>query len=259
MRSRRPSLTSRYSCSSCALGLLLRHAGLQADNRLEPAVAALVHGVAAHHLLLHRHRYPRSRGHAEERSDKPFGCDADDRDRGVVDGDLLADDRQVAGEAPLPVGIAQHRDRMAARRDVVLRGEEAARRRPDAHDVEVIAADHAAPGSLGGVVHRNVEGAIILRDDVHHPGAIAEVDEVRVGPRSALPFAVLHRGDADRRRIGGERNRPEQDRLHPGEDRRVGADAEAERQDRRQRQPWILQQRPEGIAKIGDQCGHVSP
>ena len=138
MRSRRPSLKSRYSCSSCAMideasacACCCGDAGLQPHDRLEPAVAALVHAIAAHHFLLHRHRHPRRGGDAEERSDESFRRDADDGDRRVVDRDLLADDRRIAGKPPLPVGVAEHRDRVTAGRDVVFRGEETARRRDE--------------------------------------------------------------------------------------------------------------------------------
>ena len=243
MRRRRPSLKSRYSCSSCAMiddasacACSCETPGFKPDDRLEPAVAALVHAIAAHHFLLHRHRHPRRRRHAEERADESLRRDADDRDRRVVDRDLLADHRGIAGEAALPVGVAEHRDRMAARRDVVLGGEEAARGRTNAHHLEVVAADERAPRALGGVVDGDAEGLIVLRDDVQHRRAIAEVDEVGIGPRAALPFAVLHRGDANRRGIRRQRDGPEQHRLDPREDRRVGADAETERQDRGQRQ-----------------------
>jgi hypothetical protein len=147
---------------------------------------------------------------------------------------------------------------MAARRDVILGGEEAARGRTDAHYLEVVAADERAPRALGGVVDGDAERLIVLGDDVEHLRAIAEVDEVGIGPRAALPFAVLHREDANRRGIRRQRDGPEQDGLDPREDRRVGADAEPERENRGKRKAGILQQRPKGIANIADQCGHVS-
>ena len=49
------------------------------------------------------------------------GRDADHGHRHVVDRDLPADDRRVAGEAALPVGVADDGDWMSARRAIVVR------------------------------------------------------------------------------------------------------------------------------------------
>ena len=136
----------------------------------------------------------------------------------------------------------------------------AVKRRPaagaQAHHVEIVAADQRAPRALGGLIDGDAVGLIVLRDDVHHRRAIAEVLEIGIRPRAALPFAVLHRGNAKRSGIRGDRDRPEQHGLDPREDGGVGADAEAERQDRGERQPGILEQRPDRIANVGNQCGH---
>ena len=59
-------------------------------------------------------------GDAEERADEALRRDADDRDRRVVDRDLLADHGRVAGEAALPVRVADDGDRMTAGRHIVL-------------------------------------------------------------------------------------------------------------------------------------------
>ena len=48
--------------------------------------------------------------------------------------------------------------------------------------------------------------------------------------RPAGAFAILHREDADRAWVGGHGDGPQQHGLDPREDRCIGADAEAQRQ-----------------------------
>ena len=55
----------------------------------------------------------------------------------------------IAGEAPHPEGVAEHRDRMSSRRAVVVRREGAADLRAHAEDVEVVAGDQLAVHALG--------------------------------------------------------------------------------------------------------------
>jgi hypothetical protein len=64
----------------------------------------------------------------------------------------------------------------------------------------------SAPQARSAVsIDGDAEGLIVLRDDVHHRRAIAEVDEVGIRPRAALPsrFSIAAmRIDRDRRRAG---------------------------------------------------------
>ncbi len=127
------------------LRLLARNARLQPDQRVEPAVAALLDAIAASELAHHHHRRPRRRRQPEERADEAFGRHADHGHRRVVHAHLTSDDRRISGESALPVGMTQDDHRMTARRLVVLSGEQPAQRRLDAQDVEVVARTPARP------------------------------------------------------------------------------------------------------------------
>src|SRR5688500_2350679 len=116
---------------------------------------------------------------------------------------------------------------MPARCHIVLRCEQPSSGRTEAHDLEEVAAHKTTPRALGGVVNGDAVGLVVLRHDVDERGAIAEVLVVRIRPRSALAFAVLHRGDPDTAWVNSHRNGPKKDRLYPGENCRVGANAEA--------------------------------
>ena len=88
---------------------------------------------------MHRHRDEQLCRLTDVRTIEPPGRDADDGHRLSVRDEGPTDNARVAGEAAAPVGVAQHDQRMATRRPVVVRGQRPPDRRWDPKDGEIAA------------------------------------------------------------------------------------------------------------------------
>ena len=175
------------------------------------------------------------RGHAHDREDAP------------VQTDLVTDDVGPARETRLPQLAADDDDRMSAWSHVVGGREEPSAIGGEAEHVEEVAGDEIAQGAIRAV-------AGIQAGDEPGPGrhaferlsAVAErgVHRIREDTAVLLPLHV------DQPIAIGHRQALQECGVDDGEDGGVGADAEGERQDGREREGWLLPQRAGGIAEV---------
>ena len=156
--------------------------------------------------------------------------DADDGPLPVADADRAADDRGIAAEAPLPQRMGENHRRCGA---FVGRRERAAVRGAGAEHVEEVSRDETDPKLLGILArdHRGVRPD--PADTCERRRALAQVVQLRGGERHA-PEASAGEVVADEQQLFSvpEREVFEEHRVHEAEDRRRGADAEAERENR---------------------------
>ena len=226
--------------------LRARDAGLQPCEDVEPPAAPVVEIVPRRgHLRLHHHRRQDVGGLADLQAREALRGHADNGEGMAVDVDRLVQDRGITAEAAHPVAVAEHGDRMAAGRLVVGRVEHASKRRPHAEHVEVVPADQLAVGALGLAApdHRHRGGKTREHAGEHLAASIAEVlvHRIREGvqvhrPAHERPGAVEH----DERAGIADRQGPEQHLVHQGEDRRIRADAEPQRQHDDEGEGWVL-------------------
>jgi hypothetical protein len=188
-----------------------------------------------------RHLRERQPEVGAERKLHPLGHDADNRGRHVVDADRPAEDRRVGAVAQLPDAVAEDRDGRRSRL-VVLREEIAAQERPLPDQSEGVGRDVRPLVTLGHApfvahVHRR---AVERRQPAEALLRLAQVLEIEV--RHAHVGAARHVPLRDRHDAIGivERQAPDEDGVDEGEDRRVHADAEGERDHRDRREPPIL-------------------
>ena len=148
-----------------------------------------------------------------------------------VDPHRLADHPRVAAEVAPPELLAQHHDVRRARFVLTL-AEEAPVERLDAQEVEQIRSDLHAEHTLGvtalehdvrrpAIDDREADEILCLRrivDDVHRRGRVA--------------VSLLREAHANKAACLREGRRLEQHVVDDGEDRRVRADAESQRDDR---------------------------
>jgi hypothetical protein len=177
--------------------------------------------------------------------------DADDGVSHALDGQRLADRIGRAREAPLPEPVADHRDRSvgAAAPPVVVRSKRSAEDRRHAEDVEIRA---ARPDP----VHHFRLAALRQVEPRRRPGQRSSERLLPVAKR--FPQRVRPRGR--RRRVAlrhhhqllrtPDRERPQHQAVEDGEDCRVGADAEREREDGDRRNDRRGRERAERVSKV---------
>ena len=180
---------------------------------------------------------------------------ADDGGHAFVEAHGLADHRPVALERRGPEPMRQHR-RAGGLRAVVGRAEQAAHCRPQAHDVEVRAVDDAGThdARLAQADHRE-RGRGELAEGRQRRDPRAQVLDLRDREHHAvLPEALGALADVDQPVLVAIDERPQQDTPDDAENRGVGPDAERQGDDHRDDQSPGPGQRPEGIAKVGEEA-----
>ena len=213
-------------------GLLDRDAGLEAREDLgHPVQAVLLHGRA--HVV-----------RAGDHVGVEIGLlgigrrrlqHADDGDADTVHLDLAADHVGVGAEEGAPEAIGQHRD--AGRVLAVVRlVERAPEHRMQPEDVEVVAGDHSGPHPPRLVAADHVEGhRRELGDAVEALALIAIVGDLGHREQRVVDLRQGRRlPQVDQTIAVGVRQRPQQHAVEHAEDRGVGPDPEAEREDERQ-------------------------
>ena len=142
--------------------------------------------------------------------------------------------------------MAQHEDRVGAGRHVVARGDQASQPRPDAEHLEVVPGDDQAAREIGvpapGEAHLD---AAERRQALEDALVVPQVDVLRVGQDAAAVEAHVN----DARRIA-HRQPLQQHRVHEAEDRRVGADAQGQREHGGRRESRALAERAPGEAQV---------
>ena len=177
--------------------------------------------------------------------------DADDRDGGVVEDQRASNHRRVRAESGLPQGVAQHNHVVCAAGPVAV-----AKVSPDQwldpQEREGVWGDAVSLEPCGAVDTSQVGDQITVgRDGLERTRRVAPLDPVgrldvethRVGAQ----VPAQREDDAVRVAIG---QRSHQQRVHGAEDRRVGTDAEGERQHGDRREARILAQDPQAVTQI---------
>ena len=165
---------------------------------------------------------------------------------------VLTDGRRLPAEARPPEVVRDDRhDRLAAGRVASSGSQEAAERRPHAERRKVVAGDEQAEDPLGAASSPRVNGAMRnasssgneRRRSRRSPYSSHETPGIGTGFRARLD-------EVKRAGVGHAGQRPQHDRLDPREDRRVHADADAERHDDDRREHRHLADRPPGVAQV---------
>ena len=236
-------------------GLLARDAVLQPRHDRQPAALAVLQVVPRRrHLRFHRDRHHHVRVLADHDAVEAGRRDADDRHRQPVERHGPVQHARIGAEAPRPIMMAEHRDRMAARRTVVVRREGSADVRADAEHVEIVAGDELAADALGLAVGHHRERRGEPREHaVEHGAAIAEVAIHRVREGAVVERASLKRAGAvedDQPLRRFHRQEAEQHLVGERKDGRVGADPERERHDDDERERRRREERPRRVAEV---------
>ena len=193
--------------------------------------------------MTHR-SYPRTgesrRGHAH------------DREHGRVQTNLVTDDVGPARKAGLPQLAADDDDRMPARSHIVGGREEPSAIGGEAEDVEEVAGDEIADRAIGAVADVQAGGeAGPRRHALEGSSAVAKRGVHRIGEDTAV-LLPLH---VDQPIAIGHWEPLQECGVDDAEDGGVGADAEAERQDGREREAWPLPQHAGGVAQVLAEVG----
>ena len=209
--------------------------------------------VARHVRRLERQRPPELHRCAVERARRRQ--DADDRVRLVVEKDRAVDDGRIRAELGDPHAVTDDRHLVFAQ--LVLTGKKRpAQCRFGAKHLEV-ARGHQAASELDwfGAAGQRDRVAGLRRHEVEDGVVSLPVEEVQ--RRDAVALAsrrLLHDADdAIGVRVG---ERLEQHRIHEAEDRRIGADADGQRQDGDGREPRALTECAHRVTDIPEQGRH---
>ena len=263
-----------------ALHLLRRRSGLQAAHDLQPPVGWLgqprLLGVECVDLRHERQgqadvrRLPDRLLHAGE----VWRQYADNRDGDVADTHRLADDGRVSHEARVPVLRADHHDRRRGRL-VVFGKNRAPDTRGDAERLVVVAARDEGRGDLRLAVdhradpaerrkrhqfaHRLVVGEELLihRIGERRPDVLAVLALVRVAvvARAGDHVVAAAPAEAHQRARVLDGDLRQQQRVDAAENRRVGADAQGQREDDDGRPALGMEQHARRVAKILEHSG----
>ena len=179
--------------------------------------------------------------------------DTDDGEGASAKRDGSAQNSGIPSEPPLPHAVADH-DLVMARR-VSFRLEHPAKRRPDAEQLEHLQGRPGHGQALRPVAPHERVGPAGIRDHSFEDGVLlAPVEEVRGsdGEAAMLRDDFQHPHQAVRL---GKRQRTQQDAVDDGEDRRRRSEPERECQHRHRREPAVLPQLADGIARVGQDVG----
>ncbi len=160
------------------------------------------------------------------------GRDPDDRVNAIAESDGLADGVRRAAESPLPVAVADHRDRRI-QLFVSLR-QHAAQSRLQSEDVVVVAGSNLTEYLLERAVHADAKLVDRKRGNSVECGRFfSNAVEAGIGRR---PAGTRSSGCLQEHELVRpvHRERSQQHRIDQAEDGRVGADAKRERQEGRQ-------------------------
>ncbi len=279
----RRELLAQRRGDAVGVGLRLchRHARLQAADDAERA------GAARRGVEVEAHRRPDVdvRLDAGTRRKQQFeirGQHANDFGAAVTKADRLADDVRIAAVASLPQPMAQNRQRRQRRwssrsgrrrarrwwrrlrlRGAVGVGEVAARGHRHAEHREDVGrgADRADLFRFAGL---SGDRGATRRGDAGHAverlGALAEVADIGNREREvehvARPQLGPHEHEARGIAVG---QRPQQDAVDDAEDRRAGADAEGDRQNRDDSESRVFLERAQCVIEILQKGVHSSP
>ena len=239
---------------------------LEPPQAEEPAVGAPAKEIGIHlpgiagargpHDRLHHHGHVEVPERSPLRAVEPFRGHADDGEAVAVEEDIPPHDPRLAVEPPPPQAVADHGHGVRPRRDVVARGEEAAKRRPHAEHVEVVAGGDDADDELGlaGRIHAGHDPAPGGQPALERAAAVAQLGVLGIR-QDAAPVP----GDLDEALRLADRERPEERGAHQAEDGGIRPDAEGEREDGGGGEPRVVPERARPVAQVARQAGEDAP
>ena len=240
----------------CRVRLRHRDPGLHSPEEVDPVGVAALHparalGTRLHHVP-HRQRDVDVRTRAQRGAFESPRRNTNDREGATIDDHRPADCGRIAAEPVRPERVAEDHDVVRAQHAIVGRREQSTERWLDPERGEVRPRDHQSASSGGLVIDRETRPEHpVGREPREHRRRALEVAEHRVAEHdlaAACLRAALHTGlgagcaEVDQLLRFGDRERTEQDLVEEREDRRVGADAESQREDRDRGHEWRLQQ-----------------
>ena len=237
------------------LGLLDRGVRLQpADHLIAVAVAPLIR------LVLGREGERRPEVDVGPEKLKIRRHHADDRARHAVDPQRLSDDVGPRAEARLPEAVTDDDLQVVARlplgflKDAAERGtrlQNAEQRRRRLYGGQPLGA---------GVEADRGARAPVERERLHAVHRLQAVEIVgHAVRRAAGPGVRIAVEDVDQPVGLRDGQRPQQHGLHDGEDRRVRADADGQREQHGGGEAAVLQQDAQGISEVLQETGHGRP
>ena len=242
--------------------LFQRDAGLQTGEQVDPISAPVLWRAAriGRQAPAHRDRHEDVSLQPDGRSVKPRRRDADDGHGVSVDGDRLVEDVRAPAHVALPVGVTQHDDLGPVHRAIVARSQQAAERRPQTEHGKVAARHEQALALRGLVAITQIDGEVAVRGDAGEDRLEAlQVPEHGIAEhRRAFTHAAAGRRSGPRpgrheihqpARLGNRQGLEEQ-LVEQGEHRRVGADAERERQHGHRGEAWRTSQHAQCVTDV---------
>ncbi len=243
-------------------GLFRRDARTQPRKDVEPARAAIRNAFRQRRQAArHHHRHEDLRRLALVDAVEALLRDAHDRHRQIADDERLADDGRIARKAALPVGMAQHRQRVAVGSLVLVGAEGASQMWTHAEHREVRARDQLALDPFGRAAEGHVER---VAPPAEHADkdlvVIAEVGVPRIGQLVAVPpaVAILRALCGDDHELLGlpDRQQAKQHLVDEREHRCVRANAQRDRKDGDCGDDRGLAQAAPRVAKVGQHVRH---
>ena len=256
------------------LRLLQADARLQAAHHFHPEEVAVEEAALFFFSGLRREQRGRVQGEEDGRvlpgieTEEAGSGDADDGERDVVDQQLLANGGGVCGIAPLPVAVAEDGDGRGPGAVVFIEDQTSGGGR-HAEAGEVTAGSEHAVHQFGLAFGDKIdmEGGCV-REESGKDGVFRvkrrDGGEREVGADAAAAVAVHGSHDAARRpgaargtplqndEFAGipHRERTKQNRIHEAVNRRVGPDAEGEREHRHRREKFVRRHGPQTVAQV---------
>ncbi len=180
-----------------------------------------------------------------------FGHHAHDLDRFAIDLDGIPHESGVGGEDRPPQGVSQNRDgRGPGKR--LFGTDRSPEERRHSERLEELGADAGGSRPPGAIASAQVAfSRRVSADGLKRLAPLLELEKLRRRDpeliESHLGELARHQNEVVGARVG---ERLQKDAVHDGEDRRVGTDAEGERQESHEREARGTHQIPEGVPKI---------
>lgn len=194
------------------------------------AVVEVLHRVGTDHAV-HGHRHPQLGHQAHFETAEGRWRHADHGEGKGVDADRAPDHTGVPTEALAPEAVGDDHHGMAALDLVFLRQEGPAQGGADAQNVEVVAGDHLTHRVDALAAGRDAHRAPVVGGQTgEHLVLLAQVQPVQVGDRLHLARVRDNAVDRDHAFAFVDSQGTQEELVDQGEDQRVGADAESERE-----------------------------
>src|SRR5262245_22004947 len=156
---------------------------------------------------------------------------ADDRDRHPIECHSTADDRRVAAEVTHPVFVRKHSDSLCSA-TIIRRQRHSAEDRRESHHLEEVSGDQTDVDSDGSTLRLLHHGPRrVLRDTGERRNARAKIANLRHREREIrLPRSTRRVPEIDQSVTVAIWERLQEDATNDAENRRVGTDAERQRE-----------------------------